>query len=180
MIFMKVVSSRQSPVGSNTNKIFDCKLQIAYCLLFFILISCDSNRVYEDNVDFNDRAWKINEPAKFDFQISDTTKKYNLLIDIRNSLDYPYARLFVNYELKKDTMLLSKDMLSFFLFDQKTGKPFGNSGLGDVYDHQFSVLKNYHFKKAGTYQMNFQQFMRMDTIPGVLAIGLRVEEVKTE
>jgi gliding motility-associated lipoprotein GldH len=153
-------------------------MKSAFCLMLLTLlvISCNSNRVYEDNVDFKDRTWKIAEPAKFDFQISDTTKKYNLLIDIRNSLDYPYARLFINYELKKDTTSLSKDMVSFFLFDQKTGKPFGSSSIGDIYDHQFSILKNYHFKKTGSYQMNFQQFMRMDTIPGVLAVGLRVEE----
>ncbi len=151
------------------------RLVLCSVLIGLVLIRCDSNRVYENNADFKDRSWKIAEPAKFEFQISDTSKKYNLLMDLRNSLDYPYARLFVNYELKKDGLTLSKELISVYLFDQKTGKPFGNSGIGDIYDHQFSILKSYTFKRKGNYQMNFQQFMRQDTIPGILAIGLRVE-----
>ena len=156
-------------------------MKINFCLALIALfaISCDSSRVYEDNVDFKDRSWKINDPAKFSFQISDTTKKYNILIDVRNSIDYPYARLFVNYALKgNDSTTISKRLISVYLFEQKTGKPLGSSGIGDIYDHQFSVLKNFSFRKTGGYQMKFQQFMRMDTIPGILAVGLRVEEAQ--
>lgn len=153
-------------------------MRIVFCvaLIAFIVVSCDSNRVYEKNVDFKDRTWKITEPASFEFQITDTTKKYNLLMDVRNSIEYPYARLFVNFDLKKDKEIFSKELISFYLFDQKTGKPFGTSGIGDIYDHQFSILKNKAFKK-GTYQVTFQQFMRQDTIPGILAVGLRIETV---
>ena len=97
-------------------------------------------------------------------------------MDIRNSIEYPYARLFVNYQLKgQDSVSLSKELISVYLFDQKSGKPFGTSGIGDIYDHQFSLVKKYSFKKTGYYKMNIQQFMRMDTIPGILAIGLRLE-----
>jgi gliding motility-associated lipoprotein GldH len=99
-------------------------------------------------------------------------------MDVRNSTDYPFARLFVNYDLKKDSIALSKELISVYLFDQKTGKPFGNSGIGDIYDHQFFLLKNYSFKKMGQYQMGLKQFMRQDTIPGILAVGLRVEVVE--
>jgi len=145
-----------------------------------IAISCDSNRVYETNVDFKDRAWKITEPAKFEFQITDTLQKYNLLMDVRNSIDYPFARLFVNYDLRKDSISLSKELVSVYLFDQKTGKPFGTSGIGDIYDNQFLLMKNYSFKKSGKYNMSLQQFMRQDTIKGILAVGLRVEVVGKE
>jgi gliding motility-associated lipoprotein GldH len=154
--------------------------KLFYLLLALTIFSCDPNRVYEDYIDYKDRSWKINQPATFDFQISDTSKKYNLLMEVRNSLDYPYSRLFVNYSLKaSDSASLSKEMIAVNLFDQKTGKPFGTSGLGDIYDHQFSVLKNYSFTKAGTYRMSFQQFMRQDTIPGILSVGFRLETVST-
>lgn len=152
-------------------------MRIIFCaaMITLLMMGCDSNRVYEKNVEFKDRTWKIAAPAAFDFQIKDATRKYNLLMDVRNSIEYPYARLFVNYNLRGDSASLAKELISVYLFDQKTGKPFGTSGLGDIYDHQFPVLKNFTFKKAGTYQMNFQQFMRQDTIPGIIAIGLRVE-----
>jgi gliding motility-associated lipoprotein GldH len=150
-----------------------CLLLIAYSLLF----SCDSNRVYEDNIEFKDRAWKITEPAQLEFDITDTTKHYNLYMDVRNSLDYPYARLFVNYNLLDPAGTeLSKKMISEYLFDQKTGKPNGSSGLGDIYDHQFLFLEKHSFHKLGKYKVKFEQFMRQDTLQGVLAVGLRVEQ----
>lgn len=151
--------------------------------IFFslLIISCDSKRVFEDNAEFKDRSWKINQPVKFDFQISDTVRKYNVLLNVRNSLDYPFARLFVNYELKyQDSTSLSKKMIANYLFDQKTGKPFGTSGIGDIYDHQFPVLESYSFHKPGIYSIKVDQFMRMDTIPGMLAVGVRVETAEAK
>ncbi|MCX8490781.1 MAG: gliding motility lipoprotein GldH [Cyclobacteriaceae bacterium] len=145
----------------------------------FLMNSCDSNRVYEDNIEFKDRTWKITTPAELEFEVSDTTQNYNLYLEVRNSLDYPYARLFVNYQLiDPNGALVKKEMLTEDLFDIKTGEPNGRSGLGDVYDHQFDFLTNYSFKKAGKHKVRFEQFMRQDTLRGILAVGLRVETTR--
>ncbi|MBL7861562.1 MAG: gliding motility lipoprotein GldH [Cyclobacteriaceae bacterium] len=151
---------------------------------FFILLllfGCDSNRVFERYEEFKDKAWKIQEPAEFEFTISDVSKKYNVLYNVRNSLDYPYARLFIEYTLSDSAgAVLSKKLLSNYLFDQKTGRPLGRSGLGDVYDHQFLLLQNQSFQTAGVYHMRLEQFNRLDTLTGILAIGVRVETVEME
>lgn len=145
-------------------------------LLAIVMISCDNSRVYEVNHDFNERTWKITETPEFEFIIKDLGKRYNIYYNVRNSLDYPYARLFVNYSLRDSTGTeLSKKMVSEFLFDQKTGQPLGSSGLGDVYDHRFPLLKEFEFKQQGKYKITLEQFMRMDTLPGILAVGARVE-----
>jgi len=155
------------------------RIYFSIVVILILLVGCDSRRVFEDNVEFRSRNWKIAEPVQFEFQIADSSKKYNLLMNIRNSLDYPYARIFVNYDLlNQDSTQLSKKMITEYLFDQKTGKPFGKSGIGDVYDHQFPILKNYSFTKVGVYKIRLNQFMRMDTIPGILAVGLRVERAE--
>jgi gliding motility-associated lipoprotein GldH len=164
-------------------QLLNCQLRLptAHCTLLtffilFLLTSCDPNRIYEDNIEFKDRTWKITEPAQLEFDIADTTKRCNLYLDVRNSLDYPYSRLFVNYNLIDPTGAeVSKKMIAEYLFDQKTGEPNGKSGLGDIYDHQFLFLEKYHFQKLGKYKVKFEQFMRQDTLQGVLAVGLRVE-----
>ncbi len=147
--------------------------------LFFALLllaGCDSNRVFEEYTEFSDRTWKINNQASFEFEIRDTTKKYNLYYNVRNSLDYPFARLFVQYALLDSSGTeLSKKLVSNFLFDQKTGRPLGRSGLGDVYDNQFILLENQEFKSPGIYKIQLEQFNRQDSLRGILAVGLRVE-----
>jgi gliding motility-associated lipoprotein GldH len=148
--------------------------------LFFLLIvllwSCDSDRLYEKNHDFDTRAWLSGDKPSFEFIVSDTLQAYNLYCNIRNSVDYPYSRIFMTYSLQDSSgTSVSKNLISAFLFEEKTGKPLGSSGLGDVYDQRVSILKNYQFKTPGTYTMKFEQFMRTDTLSGVLAVGFRLE-----
>lgn len=150
-------------------------------LMIVMLAGCDESRVYEKNVDFDQRAWMVQEKPVFDFEISDTTHAYSLYCNVRNSVSYPYSRIFVSYSLQDSVGTeLSKQLVSSFLFDQKTGEPLGSSGLGDIYDHQLPLLTNYTFQKPGKYTISFEQFMRTDTLQGVLAVGLRVENNQTE
>jgi gliding motility-associated lipoprotein GldH len=152
-----------------------CIFVLTVVALFFS--SCDSNRLYEYNKDFNDRTWKTGDTVVFDFKITDLRHKYNIYYSVRNSIDYPYARLFVNYSLT-DSLgnELAKKLTVQDLFDQKTGKPTGTSGLGDIYDHRFPLLSNYEFNQRGKFFLKLEQYMRQDTLPGILAAGVRIEK----
>lgn len=141
-----------------------------------ILFSCDKTRVYEQQVDLPEKAWLINNQPHFDFEIKNHTLNYNIYYTVRNSLEFPYSRIFVNYTLKDSSGVeIRKALLSAYLFDQKTGKPEGDSGLGDLFDHRFPIVTDFHFDKPGIYSITFEQFNRQDTLQGVLAIGVRVE-----
>lgn len=152
-------------------------MRIAYFFLLVLLVcSCDSDRLHEKNYDFEDQVWLSGNQPVFDFEVTDTIKTYNLYCNIRNSVDYPYSRIFINYSLQDSTgVFISKDMITTFLFEEKTGKPVGSSGLGSVYDQQVPVLKNFQFKKSGKYSLKYEQFMRTDTLKGILAVGFRLE-----
>jgi gliding motility-associated lipoprotein GldH len=150
------------------------RISVFLCIIV-LLSSCDDSRVYEKNYDFDKREWVVNEKPSFEFTVS-SNQDYNLYCNLRNSVTYPYSRIFINYTLKDSSGLeLKKEMIKTFLFDEKTGEPIGSSGLGDIYDKQVILLKDYSFKQPGTYTVQFEQFMRTDTLQGVLAVGLRVE-----
>jgi gliding motility-associated lipoprotein GldH len=143
--------------------------------IILFLNGCDRSRVYEKNQDFVNRHWLAQEKPSFEFTISDQ-QPYNLYCNLRNSVDYPFSRIFIAYTLRDSVGTeIKKDLISTFLFDEKTGKPFGSSGLGDLYDQQLSLLNGYTFNKPGNYTLQFEQFMRTDTLQGILAVGLRVE-----
>jgi gliding motility-associated lipoprotein GldH len=150
-------------------------------VLALVLAGCDDTRLYEVNHDFQERVWLVNDKPEFEFEITNPTDKYNLYCNVRNSVSFPYSRLFVKYALADSTgKSLEGKMLPAFLFDQHTGKPQGSSGLGDIYDQRFPIVTNYQFPSAGKYKIRFEQFMRKDTLEGVLAIGLRVERALTK
>ena len=146
-------------------------------ILAIFMTACDESRVYEKNHDFEERMWPVTEKPEFEFEIKDAQVNYNLYCDVRNTISFPYTRIFINYYLEDSSgVLLREKLTSTYLFDQDTGKPLGTSGLGDIYDHRTPILNNYHFAHPGKYRIRFEQYMRMDTIPGILAAGLRVEK----
>ena len=140
-----------------------------------LLSSCDTSRVYEKNKDFERRAWLVGDTARFLFEIPEGNVQYNIHCNIRNSIDYKWQRIFVNFELADSSgHVLSSKLVSTYLFEPKTGKPYGRSGLGDIYDHRFPLLNAYALK-PGRYAITLQQLMRTDTLGGILAAGVRVE-----
>ncbi|MEJ0034439.1 MAG: gliding motility lipoprotein GldH [Bacteroidota bacterium] len=147
-------------------------------VLVVILFGCDSNRIFEDNKDFQKKSWAVSDTVRFEFQIQDEGL-FNVQCDIRNTLDYPYSRIFVNYTLEDSThKILATKLVAKYLFDVKTGEPNGDSSLGDIYDHRFT-LESRKFA-TGKYVVKLQQFMRTDTLQGILAAGVRVEAIDSK
>ena len=141
-----------------------------------VLTACDDSRVFERNVDFETRSWRVADKPQFEFEIDRTDVPYNLYCNFRNEEAFPFARFFYKYYLLDSTGIeLSNALSGEFLFDAKTGKPFGQSGLGDIYYHQFLVLKDFRFNRPGKYVMRLEQFSTDDTLEGILSAGVRVE-----
>lgn len=148
-----------------------------FLLLVLFCTSCDSTRLFEQNTDLSNNQWIQKDTITFSFTIRDLGKKYNVYSNIRNTSDYPYARFFFNYSIKDSTgAVLTSDLKSVYFFDAKTGKPFGTSGIGDIFDHRVSLLENFMFKYNGRYTISLDQQMRLDTLGGISAVGFRLEE----
>jgi len=148
-------------------------------MLIFVCTGCDHSRLYEKNTDFKQRYWVVSEKPSFDFEIPDTENKYNLYITLRNESDYPHSNIYFTYYLNDSTGTeLEKKLTSELLFDKKTGRPFGSSGLGYIYEHKFPLLESYTFQRPGKYSIRYEQFMRTDTLRGILSVGLRVEKAE--
>lgn len=150
---------------------------IVILFLLGLVTGCDETRVFEKNVDFENRVWMMGHKPEFEFGIQDTTTQYNIYCSVRNSLSYPYSRLFLTWYLQDSIGKVEQQKLvSKLIFDPKTGKPEGTSGLGDIYDHRFLLIQSHRFRYSGIHKLKLEQFMRKDTLEGVLAVGVRIEK----
>jgi gliding motility-associated lipoprotein GldH len=152
-------------------------LLVGLGVLFF---RCGSSRVYEQNIDLKNARWYADSVLVYSFDIKDANIAYNLLYNIRNSLQYPYYNLYVTYYLEDaQGKQLSTELQNITLMDAKTGKPFG-SGLGDIFSHQLEIpnLTRFKFPKAGRYTFKVKQYMRQDPLLGVVSFGLKVEQAE--
>lgn len=162
-------------------KLACCKIYFLISVIVIFLPGCDKYRIYETNIDINNKRWYADSTLSYHFLISDTTVKYHILYNVRNGLDYPYYNLYVKYALyNASDSLLSTDLHDMQLMDAKTGEPFGSSGTGNVYDNRFYALKDIHFPATGMYKITIKQYMRHDPLPEIYAFGVRIEKAKTE
>jgi len=140
-----------------------------------IFMSCDSNSVFNEKKDFSEKYWSFNDPAEFEFEIKDTSQPYNFFLNIRNTSRYQFQNIYLQYYLEDSTgMLLAKELKNIQLFNTITGVPLGD-GIGDIFDIERVVLEDYSFRNPGMYRLRFDQFMRQDTLPEILSVGLRIE-----
>ena len=143
--------------------------------IFFIFSGCDSQRVFEGKKDFPEKYWIFNDPAEFEFEIDNSDIGYNLLFNIRNTSKYQYQNIYLQYYLEDSTgRLISKELKNIQLFNSITGVPLGK-GLGDILDIEKTFLEKYTFENPGLYKLRIDQFMRQDSLPEILSVGLRVE-----
>lgn len=151
------------------------KYYFAILFVQLALVGCDNSHLYESNVDFDKKVWLADSLPVFQFQIEDPDQAYNIYWNVRNTVSYPFQNLYLTYYLE-DTLgnTIVEDLYQMDLFEPRTGKPYG-SGLGDIFSHQILALPNYQFDSAGMYQIRLQQYMRRDSLPEILSVGVRVE-----
>lgn len=148
-------------------------------VLIAALTGCDKNRVFEVNQDIADNNWQIQHVPEFSFAIEDNAPAHNIYFNIRNAIFYEFYNLYVRAELiGPDGKLLHVKLHEMYLMDKTTGKPLGD-GSGDIFDHQFMAIKNFKFPQPGTYKVRLKQYMRKDPLPGIMAVGIRVEKVQS-
>jgi gliding motility-associated lipoprotein GldH len=147
-----------------------------YSLLILFLIifsSCDSSRIYEEFRDVGSQ-WIATDTLKFDVEVDSVNTRYTIDFHVKNDISYPFNNLYFQILLiNEEGEEVLKDLKEIILFDPKTGKPQG-SGLANSFENTVTIYDNYTFDEPGTYTFLVNQFMRMDTLPSIERIGLRV------
>ena len=146
---------------------------ILLLLLFLVVISCDSNRVFEEHVAISKGVWNVNNKLLFKVAIPDQMTKYNVYLNVRNGQEYPYSNLFLFLKTVFPDGHIARDTVELTLADYD-GRWLG-SGMGSVKFSRFLFQKDVKFEKAGNYQFIFEQAMRVNELIGIHDIGLRIE-----
>jgi gliding motility-associated lipoprotein GldH len=154
------------------------KFLLLYLTLTTVVLfsSCDSKRIYEENYTIPDQVWNSKNVMVYGVDIEDTLTPCNVYVNVRNASDYPFSNLYLFLETRYPDNKISKDTLECVLADA-TGKWLGN-GSGDIWDNQFLFKKNVMFKRKGKYFFNLEQAMRMQNLPQILDVGIRIEKAK--
>ncbi|MBQ8704198.1 MAG: gliding motility lipoprotein GldH [Bacteroidales bacterium] len=137
------------------------------------LTACNRNVFYDRQHSVNEHGWLPTESVVFDVDVADTTTVYNFLMEVRNTVDYPYANTFLFLTTTFPDGSLSHDTLEFPLADV-SGRWLGKR-TGRFVDTRYYFRRNARFPMEGTYRFAVSNGMRDSAISGLKDIGLRIE-----
>ena len=140
-----------------------------------LLVSCDSNIVYERNTDIPDEAWHRDSILTYNVPISDTLGVYDIVFNNRITGQYQYSNMFVFITIVAPDHAHYTDTLECLLADTR-GKWLGR-GFGNIWSNKLYYKRNIAFPRKGNYTFYIEQAMRVESLPHVLDAGLQIVKV---
>lgn len=149
---------------------------LSLMLLVLTISACKKSGDIKEMRDFPKNEWYIAHKQTFEFSITDTTSTYRFNYLVRNSISYPFYNLYLQQKLVDSSgRQLSGSMDEVILFDEKSGKPYGD-GMGDIFDCRIQApkLQELRFPKPGKYRWIISHSMRPDPLTGIMSIGVEI------
>ncbi|MCS7003845.1 MAG: gliding motility lipoprotein GldH [Cytophagales bacterium] len=146
--------------------------KLHYCIgVLLMMISCRSDIIFESYYNTLENQWIYDSIYTFHFSVKQNAK-YDIFYNIRNTVEYPFANLYVQYKFLYNDVVLDSGLHEHFLMDQKTGFPLGRS-VGSFYDHLIPLFVS-RYLLEGNYTIQLRQYMREDTLQGITAVGATI------
>ncbi|OIQ41381.1 MAG: gliding motility lipoprotein GldH [Bacteroidetes bacterium MedPE-SWsnd-G1] len=146
------------------------------------IISCDSNRVFDEYKSLDNDIWLKKKPVSFNVQVDDTITTNNLFINLRNNKEYEFSNLFIIAQINFPDGFRVIDTLEYEMTDKEGN--FLGTGYTDIKENKLFYKENVRFNQQGQYTIKVEQAMRkigniqaLDSLRGVTDLGFRIEAI---
>lgn len=154
------------------------KIFIPIAIVLF-LSSCLSSPYYQKNYSVPGNKWEYGFEPSFKFEVTDTNSLYNLHFLVRHTDAYPYSNIWLMIYTKKPGDTTFERTRIEVPLSEPSGKWLGR-GMGEIWEHRMPISHEgdtVMLRKAGMWEIKFGHNMRINPLPEVLQVGLRVEKL---
>jgi gliding motility-associated lipoprotein GldH len=145
----------------------------------FLFFSCDKKRVFDEYKSVGN-SWHKDSIVSFDLPVFDSTKRYNLFVNLRANNDYPFNNIFLIVSLEMPNGYTKVDTLEYQMANPD-GEILGN-GFTDLKESKLFYKEKVRFR--GKYKVNIKQSLRESgkiqgtkTLGGITDVGFRIEKI---
>ncbi|MCU0345349.1 MAG: gliding motility lipoprotein GldH [Saprospiraceae bacterium] len=156
--------------------IVSTRIVIAFALLSSMLVACNSDTIFDESKRIPNAAWDYNQPLPFEFEVRDTTKTYQVVLEMTHAGDFGYQNCYVQITTKFPNGEEKKQPVSLELAAQSgiwNGECSGNTCTLEI-----PLQTKAKFKQPGKHSITVEQFMRVNPLPGIEAIGLKIKQLE--
>lgn len=147
-------------------------LSILFIAIF--LMNCGDSYVYEKSFDLEKAEWDYTNKLAYPFEITDTTKIYNLLLEVEHSVDYAYQNCYFKIYTKFPSGEETDQLLSVDLADG-IGRWQGDCS-SESCTTLFDIQKQSYFNSLGTHTITLEQYMRKNPLKGIQSLAVKLED----
>lgn len=145
--------------------------------VFFIafLFACNKDVIFEKNINIPDASWSYDNKLPFEFEVKDTTKAHQILLEVEHAGDFGFQNCYVQITTKFPNGEEKKQPLSLELAGQSgiwNGKCSGNTCILEI-----PLQGKAKFKQVGRHSIAVEQFMRVNPLVGIKAISLKIKQL---
>jgi len=148
--------------------------------LLVLLLLCGCTEGYiADYQTLKDGQWLAKESIEFSFPELDPSVKYDILLSLRNSNDYPFNNLFLLVTLSHPDGYTEIDTLEYQMA-RSDGSWLG-VGAGNIKDNLLEYRKAMTFPKSGIYRLSLAHALRnngeaqgVSVLKGVIELGYQL------
>ncbi len=139
-----------------------------------LCIGCGKSYMIDEKVDFEGEQWTYENSLDFIMSVTDTSKRYNIYLEIDHSKMYIYQNIYMNVSTKYPS---GKSLIQPLNVDlaELDGKWKGIC-KGENCKAQIVLQENAYFNELGTHTFGFEQFTRDKNLSGVNGVSFKVEE----
>ncbi|MFT4971749.1 MAG: gliding motility-associated lipoprotein GldH [Paraglaciecola sp.] len=148
--------------------------KLSVFLLAFTLFSCGKSYLYNEEIAILNDAWTDTDSLNFQFNIPDTSKIYNILLDVEHSPEYAFQNMYVEIYTAFPSGERIKEMISLELAN-RAGVWYSDCGSSSC-ALEIPIQEGAFFNQAGDYEITIKQFMRKNPLEGVQGMGLKIED----
>ena len=148
-----------------------------FLLFTFYLTACLPSPYYQKQESLPQNVWPYNFKPKFTIDITDTIANYKAYFLIQHTQAYPYNNLWLWVYIKTPGDSTIKKARINVPLAEATGKWLGR-GMGEIWEQRMPIDlgDSIKFNRAGTYEISLEQNMRINPLPEILHVGLRLEK----
>ena len=148
--------------------------------IILCLNACIPSNTFEKNISMPKNKWSRDFVPHLEFDINDTACYYNMYLTMRHTDNYPYSNIWLNIKTLAPGELKFVQTRTEIPLAQADGKWLGR-GMNEIFeitDHQMPLQRNgmLKFNRVGRYVVELQQIMRIDPLPEVMSVGIRLEK----
>jgi len=151
---------------------------IVITVFISVIISCQNNSIYDKYKPVPEKGWHKDSVIVFHFPVSDTLQNYNLILCVRNDINYKFRNLWLFIEITGPGGTAVIDTFEIALASP-SGKWLGK-GLAGLKTREVVYRRSYSFPDQGDYIIRIRHGMRQKSLKGIRDLGLRIERNRSQ